>query len=161
MVLSLAGVAWAQWGPGYGWSGQGGPSNCAGPANCGGPGYGNCSGPGSCGGPGYCAGGDFDDAPWATSDEARKFYAETFDLRKALNEKRFDFNEALRSGDEKRADEVAKDIEAIQDKIQDKAEKSGVYKQRKYGRGYGPGPGGCGNCGDGPRRGGCGNPRVW
>lgn len=170
MVLSLTGAAWAQWGPGYGGRGQqqGGYGNCGqGYGNCGGPGSGNCGqggGYGNCGGSGYCAGGDFDDAPWAKSEESRKFYAETFDLRKALNEKRFDYNEALRAGDEKRADEVVKDIEAIQDRIEEKAEKAGIYKkQRGYGRGYGPDQGGgCGgNCGDGPRRGGCGGPRGW
>jgi len=65
-----------------------------------GPGYGNHMGYG----PGY-------------SDESKAFLEKTADLRKELNTKRFEYGEALRAGDEKKAEKLARELDELREKI--------------------------------------------
>jgi len=66
------------------------------------------------------------------SDESKEFLEKTADLRKELNTKRFEYSEALRIGDEKKAEKLAKELDELSEKI---------YKEspRSVSRGYGRG----------------------
>lgn len=68
-----------------------------------------------------------------------KFFDETVDLRKELQEKMFDYQEAYRAGDEKKLETLEKEITGLQEKLYDKAKDAGVYGGRGFGRGFGPG----------------------
>jgi hypothetical protein len=124
-VLGFGAVAFAAWGgPGYGHMGPGyggygygmGPGMMYGY----GPGYGPMMGYG----PGYGAG-----------DET--FLKETADLRRTINEKRFDYYEAVRTGDEKKAESLSKELDTLYDKLAEKAPEG--FRGRGYARGgYGP-----------------------
>ncbi len=118
-VVATAGLAGAH-GPFWG----GGPGTMAGYWGMGpgmmwggyGPGY--CTGPGSCFGP---AGYD------------QKFLDETKDLRKALNEKRFEYFEALRNPETKpeTLEKLQKEVFELQQKL--------FAKAPAYRGGFGPG----------------------
>jgi hypothetical protein len=97
-----------------------------------GPGYGNHMGYGYGGpmmGPGYGNGG-YRMGPGAD----QKFLDETADLRKELNDKQFEYAEAIRNPktDDKTITKLEKEITALQDKIYEKAPRSA----RAFG--YGP-----------------------
>lgn len=70
-------------------------------------------------------------------EESKKFLDETAGLRKDLNDKTFQYREAWRAGDEKKAEALEKEISELQGKLYDKAKESGYFT----GRGYGWGPG--------------------
>jgi len=122
-LLSIGALAFAH-GPGYG----------------GGMGYGGGHGYG--GGPGYMG-------RIAGTEEGKKFLKETTDLRKMIHDKMFELREAYLAGDEKKAEKLEKEVDELREKVQEKAEKSGINKSRGYGRGYGGGPGYCGGPGYG------------
>jgi hypothetical protein len=94
-----------------------------------GPGYGPGysmwgGGPGMMWGPGY-----------ANDEDAQKFLEETADLRRQINEKRFDLREAYRLGDREKAEAVQKDLDKLYSEL---TEKGGFSRGPGYGRGYGP-----------------------
>ncbi len=74
--------------------------------------------------------------------ESGKFLDETADLRKELHEKTFEYREAYRAGDEKKAEALEKEITGLQEKLLDKAGDAGVFAGRGR-RGFGPGGYGC------------------
>jgi hypothetical protein len=84
-----------------------------------GPGYGYCGGPGSC----FGVGGAF----------TQRFLDETVNLRRELNQKRFDFMEAIRNpkSDNKTIARLEKEMDQLQEKIYEKA------PEGAYGLGYG------------------------
>jgi hypothetical protein len=93
-----------------------------------GPGYnhmGQGYGYGECGGPGACAG--------AGSTLNKKFLDETSDLRREMNQKRFEYMEAIRNPktDEKTIASLEKELDELRAKIHEKA------PEGFYGRGYG------------------------
>ena len=110
----------------------------------GGPGWGRGSGPGMMQG----------------TDE--KSLEETYELRKSLHEKRFEYKEAWIKGDEKTLETLDKEIAVLEEELDKKlGGKSSRYgrgykRGKRFGRGggggggYGGGPGGCGNCDYGP-----------
>ena len=121
-VLSLGTFAFAH-GSGYGYGGHmgyGGGYMMGGPGMMG-PGYGGHMGYG----PGY--GGAYD-------KDTQKFLDETADLRKELHDKRFEYMEAVRAGDEKKAEQLAAELDKLAETLYDKA-------PRTTARGYGRGPG--------------------
>jgi hypothetical protein len=111
-VLGFAGMALAH-GSGYGY---GGHMMGYGGGHMGyGSGYGGHMGYG----PGY-------------SDESKEFLEKTADLRKKMHSKRFEYSEALRAGDEKKAEKLARELDELGEKIHKDAPRS--FK-RGYGRG--------------------------
>lgn len=146
-LLSAGAVAFAGWGgPGYG------------PGACGGPGYGGAYGPGSCGGPGYGPGWGGGPATDVNPEKARKFFEETADIRKALHEKMFDYREAYRAGDEKKAEALEKDITELREKLYEMAKDAGISAGWESGPRSGYGPGARGGWGGGYGPGNCGGP---
>jgi hypothetical protein len=145
-VLSLGAVASAHmWGGGPGWGGQGWGG---GPGACGGPGWGG--GPSACGGPGWGATPGWDGPAWgAQSEEAKKFFEATVDLRKKLHEKMFEYREAYRTGDEKKAETLDREIDELRAQLYAKAKETGFTggwggPRRGFGpRSAGYGPGAC------------------
>jgi len=109
-VLGFASVALAHGPGGYG-GGMMGYGNHMGY----GGGYGNHMGYG----PGY-------------SDESKEFLEKTADLRKELNTKRFEYSEAIRTGDEKKAEKLAKELDELSEKIYKDAPRTAAGA---YGRG--------------------------
>lgn len=123
-VLGLGAVAFAAWGgPGYGYGGYAmGPGMMYGY----GPGYGPMMGYGY----GYGA---------TNSAENQKFLKDTADLRQTINQKRFDYAEAVRNGDEKKAEALSKELDDLYNKLSEKAPEG--YTGNGYARGgYGYGP---------------------
>ncbi|MEJ2182745.1 MAG: hypothetical protein P8Y66_04400 [Nitrospirota bacterium] len=94
--------------------------------------HGNGS-PGWGGGPGWWGGNSA-----YSSEQAQKFFQETADLRRDLAGKMFDYREALRTGDQEKADALTKEITDLRTKIQKKGG-PGVFGPRTFGPGYGPG----------------------
>jgi Spy/CpxP family protein refolding chaperone len=96
-------------------------------------------------------GGGYGDGPmmgWGPgygygSDENRaKFLDETAEARQKIHEKRFEYSEALRTGDEKKAEALAKELDELTDEVYTKAPRRGFG--RGYGKGYARGYGrGC------------------
>ncbi len=84
-------------------------------------------------GPGYGMMGPGYGHMWggAAGKDTRKFFEETADLRREMNEKMFDYREAYWSGDTEKAETLEKEITALRDKIHEKG-------------GFGPGSGFCG-----------------
>jgi len=120
-VLSLGAVAFAHWGGGSGYYG--------------GPMMGWGGGPGMMWG---YFGGD---------EDSGKFLDETVDIRKQLNDKRFEYGEAYRAGDEEKLKALDAEIEKLGEKLNEKA----GQRARGFGGrggvargGYGYGPGACG-----------------
>lgn len=129
-------------------------------------------GPGGYDGPGYggygmMRGGDGYD---------EKTMDETYDLRKALHDKKFQFKEALRKGDEENIEALEKELRKLKDELYEKlgvtgkSGKRGKYGKRGKGydrRGHGPrwgyDSGGCGGPAYGGYGGygGCGGPCGW
>lgn len=123
-VLAIGTVSYAHmWGggPGYGGPMMGYGQGWGGPMMGYGPGWGG--GPMMGYGPGY----------GYKSEEAKKFLGETTDLRKELNDKAFQYREAWRTGDEKKAEALEKEIGTLQGKLYEKAKAAG------FTGGYGPG----------------------
>lgn len=98
-LLGFGAMAFAQSG-GYGMMGYGGG------------GYGNMMG---YGGGGYGMMGWGSDGQY--DKETSEFLDKTADLRKAFNEKRFEYMEAWRSGDKDKAEAISKELDALSDKI--------------------------------------------
>jgi Spy/CpxP family protein refolding chaperone len=106
---------------------------------------------------------------------------ETYDLRKKLHDKKFEYREARRKGDKEKLEALEKEIEKLKEEFYEKTGITGKKGKRgkKYGRrGYGPrggyDSGGYGDCGgpgyggqggrdSGPGYGdcGCGGPGGW
>lgn len=92
------------------------------------------------------------------TQEEQKFLEETSELRKDLHAKKFEFREALRKGEYQKAENLEKEIEAAEAKLEEKAGKAGVKTGRGH-KGHGMGPyaehrggrhmmmGGCGGSG--------------
>jgi len=122
-ALGIATAAFAGWGYGPGWHMGGGYGM--------GPGYGPMMGGGygPMMGPGYGPMMGYGYGP-----EGEKFLKETADTRRTLHQKRFEYFEALRAGDETKAGEVSKEIEALQDELRAKAPE-GYFAGGPYGRG--------------------------
>jgi hypothetical protein len=70
---------------------------------------------------------------YATED--REFLEKTADVRRELNTKRFEYQEALRTGDEKKAEKLAKELEELSD---------GLYAKAPRGRNFARGGSGGG-----------------
>lgn len=118
IALLAAGTAYAHM---YGWGGGYGP------------GYGGHmwgGGPGAMWGYG------------ANDEETQKFLDETADVRRELNEKRFELQEAYRAGDKEKVETLRKEVDKLQEQL---AEKGGFERGER--RGYGPRAGGYGYCG--------------
>jgi hypothetical protein len=131
-ALAIGTAAWAAWGggPGYGHMGYGPGYGMMGY----GPGYGMMGyGPGYMMGygPGY---GMMGYGP-GYGPESEKFLKETADIRRELNTKTFEYNEALRTGDEKKAEALAKDIEVLTGKLNAKAPEGRTFARGGYGYG--------------------------
>lgn len=109
-VLGFAAIALAH-GPGGGYGGH-----------MGGYGYG-----GGMGGYGHMYGYGS-----ANDSESKEFLEKTAGLRKELNAKRFDYEEAVRAGDEKKAEKIAKELDELSEKLYKEAPRS---LSRGYGRG--------------------------
>lgn len=111
MVLGLAAVAFAH-GPGYG-------GHMAGPGHMGYGGYGgHMAGPGHMGYGGY--GGHMmgpGHMGYAEEGEVAEFLEKTAELRREIHQKRFDHREALRTGDEAKAEALAKELDALAEKL--------------------------------------------
>jgi len=121
-VLSIGAFAFAQ-GPGWGGQMGYGGGYMMGPGMMG-PGYG-----------GYMMGPGYGNHMYGnTSGDNQKFLDETKDLRKELNEKQFEYAEAVRNPqtDEKTIVTLQKEITDLQNKITEKAPRTA----RAYG--YGP-----------------------
>lgn len=75
--------------------------------------------------------------PEQVSAEQQKFFDETKEMRKAVHDKKFELMEAYRTPkpDEKKIDDLEKEIAGIREKIQAKAKELGIA----------PGFGNCGN----------------
>jgi hypothetical protein len=111
-VLALGTLAFAHGGGGFGWGGgHMGPGmmGYGGHMTGWGPGYGN-------------------------TGETREFLDKTADLRREFHEKRFEYSEALRSGDDKKAEKIAKELDELSEKLYSKAPKD-RYTSR--GKGWG------------------------
>ncbi len=125
-ILAIGAVAFA-YGPGW-WGG--GPMMGSGyeTAYCYGPGYGM--------GPGYMMGWGTYTGPYGYD---QKFLDETRDLRKQLNEKRFEYFEALRNPETptETITKLQKEITELQQKIFEKAPKTAL--RGDYGWMGGPG----------------------
>lgn len=107
-VLSIGAIAFAH-GGGYGghMMGYGG-----GPGMMGyGGGYGNHMGHG--GGPGMMGYGP----GYGSDKETKEFLEKTTDLRKELHDMRFEYMEAWRAGDEKKAEKLAKELDELSEKL--------------------------------------------
>jgi hypothetical protein len=81
-------------------------------------------------GPGY----------YGHTGEDSEFLDKTAGLRKELNQKRFDYYEALRAGDEKKAEKIAKELDELSEKLYAKAPRGRSFARGGYGYGYGSGP---------------------
>lgn len=79
-------------------------------------------------GPGY---GDGDG--YRESKAEKKYLDETAGLRREFNEKRFEYDEAVRNGDKDKAEKLAKELDEINDKIYSKAPKTGYRGRGGYG----------------------------
>jgi len=71
------------------------------------------------------------------TDESTEFLSKTADLRRELNAKMFDYKEARRAGDVKKAEELAGDIAKLREKIYENAPEGKYFTRGGYG------PGGC------------------
>ncbi len=112
-VLGFGALAFAGWGgPGYGHMGSG-------------PGYGHM---------GYGSGPMM--GYYGNNTEAQKFLEETADLRRTIHEKRFEYFEALRTGDEEKAEALDKELEGLFKQIQEKAPDTAAYGKGYRGRGF-------------------------
>jgi hypothetical protein len=137
LVLGFAGAAFAH-GQGYGdHMGQGNGNQ--GYGNHMGQGYGNHMGQGNGNqgygnhmGQGY---GNHMRSDYSDSKEVQEFLDKTAELRREFNEKRFDFREAKRAGDDKTADKLAKQLDELQEKLYKEAPKERSYSQSGNGRG--------------------------
>ena len=108
-VLGLAGMAFAHGGGGYGYEGHmmGG----------GHMGYGMMGG-------GYGGGHMMERGPgYGYDKETKEFLDKTADLRKELHEKRFEYMEAWRADDEKKAEKLAKELDELAEKLYAEAPK--------------------------------------
>jgi hypothetical protein len=124
-VLGFGAVAFAHGGPGYGGHMGYGPGGY-GPGMMGyGPGWGGHMGPG----PGGYGRGMMGNGPGYGKDP--KFLEETADLRREIHTKRFEYAEALRTGDEKTAETLAGELEELTGKLREAAPRS-----RGFARGY-------------------------
>ncbi len=81
----------------------------------------------------------------ANDEETQKFLDETADVRRELNEKRFELREAYRTGDKDKVEALEKELDGLRDQLREKAEESGLERGER--RGYGPRAGGYGYCG--------------
>jgi len=73
-------------------------------------------------------GGGHMDYGYANDTETKAFLEKTADLRRELNTKRFDYEEAVRAGDEKKAEKLARELDELSAKLYKEAPAS-------YGRG--------------------------
>lgn len=113
MVLGLAAIAFAH-GPGYG-------GHMAGPGHMGYGGYGDhMAGPGHMG--------------YAADGERAEFLEKTADLRRKMHQTRFDYFEALRVGNDEKAETLAKELDALAEKIAKAAPESFAKGGPGYGR---------------------------
>lgn len=102
-----------------------------------------------CGGCGMMGGGPM----WRgnISAEDQKIFDDTAELRKDFHGKMFDYKEAMRKGDYKKAEELDKELTEVKAKLKEKGFEPGMGKFGKGGCGKGPG-------GKGKGKGGCGGP---
>lgn len=121
-VLGLATAAFAGWG--FGPGGHMGPGA--------GYGYGHMMGYGY--GPMMGYGGYGPMTGYGHGPEGEKFLKETADVRRELHQKRFEYSEALRTGDERKAAETSKDIETLVGQLREKAPED-YFAGGRYGRG--------------------------
>jgi hypothetical protein len=113
-VLSFGALAFAHSGGGYGTHGPG-------MMGYGGDGH----GPGFMGYGGNNRGHMMDrDTEYGYDKETKEFLDKTTKLRKELHEKRFDYMEAERAGDEKKAQKLTKELDELAEKLYAEAPKS-------------------------------------
>jgi hypothetical protein len=106
-VLGIGTAAFAH--GGFGWGGHMGSGWGMGPGMMGyGPGY------------GY-------------TEETQKYFEETADLRRDLHTKRFEYYEALRAGDTKKAEKIAREIEELTEKLYANAPRGRNFAKGGYG----------------------------
>lgn len=110
-VLSFGSLAFAMMGGSGGYGGYGGHMM---------DGYGGYGGSGGYGGYGGYGKAD------------KEFLAKTVDIRRELNKKRFELEEAYRAGDEKKVSKLTREIEKLDEKLYEMAPRGG-----SSGRGYG------------------------
>ncbi len=103
-VLGLSALAFAHGGGGYGYEGHMMGSGHMGYGMMGNGGYGSDHMMGR--GPGY-----------GYDKETKEFLDKTADLRKELHEKRFEYMEAWRADDEKKAEKLAKELDELTEKL--------------------------------------------
>lgn len=74
---------------------------------------------------------------WGPGNDSTKDTSEyldkTSDLRREFNEKRFDYMEALRSGDEEKSEKIAKELDEISKTLYKDAPKDRTYARGGYG----------------------------